>query len=166
MPESREEPLRIRPAERADCALILEFIVALADYEKLRHECVATMGALQETLFGARPGAEVLIAEWREEPAGFSLYFPNYSTFLARPGIYLEDLFVHPRYRGHGIGVALLRHLARLAVARGCGRLDWSVLDWNEPAIRFYRRIGARALDDWTQFRLDGDALKTLASAG
>ena len=104
-----------------------------------------------------------MIADWRSTPAGFALFFPNYSTFLARPGIYLEDLFVFPEFRGLGIGRALLIHLARLAVARGCGRLEWSVLDWNEPAIRFYRGIGARAMDEWTQLRLEGDALTDLA---
>lgn len=159
-------PLRIRAATRADCATILDFIVALADYEKLRHQVVATVADLERTLFGERPGAEVVIAEWQGEPAGFALFFPNYSTFLARPGIYLEDLFVHPRFRGHGIGFALLRHLAGLAVARGCGRLDWSVLDWNETAIRFYEQIGARALGDWTTYRLDGEQLESLARFG
>lgn len=157
------ENLTIRPAGRDDCALILEFIRALAEYEKLAHRVVATEARLDQTLFGARPGAEVVIAEWRGEPAGFALYFANYSTFLAQPGIYLEDLFVHPGFRGHGIGKALLAHLALLAVKRGCGRLDWSVLDWNQPTIAFYRGIGAVALDDWTQFRLEGQALRDMA---
>ncbi|HLF31436.1 MAG TPA: GNAT family N-acetyltransferase [Xanthomonadales bacterium] len=154
--------LHIRPAIREDCALILRFIQGLADYEKLAHRVVATEAQLAATLFAKRPGAEVLIAEWSGEAAGFALHFPNYSTFLARPGIYLEDLFVHPEFRGHGIGKALLQRLAQIAVERDCGRLDWSVLDWNEPAIEFYRSIGARALDDWTTFRVEGTALSKL----
>ena len=157
--------LRVRAAHRDDCATIHAFIVALAEYEQLRHEVVATVDDLERTLFGAQPGAEVILAEWRGEAAGFALFFPNYSTFLARPGIYLEDLFVHPHMRGRGIGLSVLRHLARLAVERGCGRLDWSVLDWNEPAIRFYRRLGARGMSDWTQYRLDGTHLHALANS-
>jgi len=157
--------LNIRTATIDDCGLILEFISALAEYEKLQHEVVASEEALQVSLFGDRPGAEVLIAEWQGQPAGFALFFPNYSTFLARSGIYLEDLFVSREYRGLGIGMALLSRLAAEAVGRNGGRLDWSVLDWNEPAIRFYRRIGARGLTDWTQFRLDGDDLKALADS-
>ncbi len=143
--------------------MILEFIRELADYERLAHEVVATTAQLQATLFGPVPAAEVLIAEWGGAPAGFALFFGNYSTFLARPGIYLEDLFVRPDFRGRGIGTRLLAQLARLAVQRGCGRLDWSVLDWNEPALKFYRTIGARALDDWTQYRLAGEALAAMA---
>ena len=155
--------LNIRPALRGDCTLILHFIQALAEYEKLSHRVVATEARLAATLFGERPGAEVVIAEWSGKPAGFALYFPNYSTFLARPGICLEDLYVHPEFRGHGIGKALLGHLAQVAVDRDCGRLDWSVLDWNEPAIEFYRSIGALALDEWTVFRLEGNALANMA---
>jgi GNAT superfamily N-acetyltransferase len=146
--------------------LILQFIVALADYEKLRHEVVATEEGLRSTLFGERIGAEVVIADWESRPAGFALFFPNYSTFLGLPGIYLEDLFVFPQYRGHGLGKALLSHLAALVVARKGGRLDWSVLDWNQPSIDFYHSIGARPLDEWTQFRLQGDALLAMAQAG
>lgn len=157
--------LKIRPARRRDCPVILEFIVALAEYECLRHEVTATVTDLERTLFSPRPSAEVVIAEWDGNPAGFALFFSNYSTFLARPGLYLEDLFVRPECRGRGIGLALLRHLARLALVRGCGRLDWSVLGWNAPAIAFYRRIGARPLDEWTQFRVDGDRLQALAAA-
>ena len=160
---TESKALRIRPATKADCPTILQFIVALARYEKLEHLVVATEGAIATTLFGDRPAAEVIIAEWATEPAGFALFFPNYSTFLARQGIYLEDLFVHPDYRGKGIGKALLQSLAALAVKRNCGRLDWSVLDWNQPAIDFYLQIGARALDDWTQYRLDGGALQRMA---
>jgi len=162
-PLTKPDALIIRNAVREDCAVILHFIRALAEYEKLLHEVVATQDTLAETLFGDQPGAEILIAEWDGQAAGFALFFHNYSTFLARPGIYLEDLFVHPEFRGHGIGKHLLTRLAGLAVERGCGRLDWSVLDWNEPAIRFYQGIGARALDDWTQFRLDGEALAEMA---
>lgn len=155
--------LHIRKAERRDCAIILQFIKALAEYEKLLHEVVATEAKLADTLFGEHPGAEVMIAEWSKEPAGFALFFHNYSTFLSQPGIYLEDLFVYPQFRGHGIGKSLLIYLAEVAVERHCGRLDWSVLDWNEPAIRFYKSIGARAMDDWTQFRLAGKSLENLA---
>lgn len=159
----RSPSLQIRPAHAADAELIHRFICGLADYERLAHEVVATPEKLAATLFGPRPGAEVVIAEWQAQPAGFALFFPNYSTFLAQPGMYLEDLFVLPEFRGRGIGKALLAHLAGLAVQRGYGRLDWSVLDWNVPAIEFYRSIGARGLDDWTQYRLDGEALRELA---
>jgi len=158
--------LKIRPATRRDCAIILRFIRALAEYEKLLHEVVATESELAETLFGARPAAEVLIAEWSGQPAGFALFFHNYSTFLARPGIYLEDLFVFPEHRGNGIGKSLLSRLAEIAVERKCGRLDWSVLDWNEPAILFYQSIGARPMSDWTQYRLTGQPLLNLARRG
>ncbi len=155
--------LQIRQARPEDCATILRFIKALAEYENLQHEVVATEASLMETLFGESPGAEVLIAEWSGRPAGFALFFHNYSTFLGRKGIYLEDLFVHPEFRGHGIGKALLSRLANIAVERQCGRLDWSVLDWNEPAIRFYQALDARAMSDWTQYRLTGPALMKLA---
>ncbi|MBL0171124.1 MAG: GNAT family N-acetyltransferase [Gemmatimonadaceae bacterium] len=154
----------LRPATEADVPLIRELIEGLADFERLRHECLATDEALRATLFGARPYAEVVIAEWQGVSAGFALFFHNYSTFLAQPGIYLEDLFVRPEFRGHGIGTALLQHLATLAVSRGCGRLEWSVLDWNEGAIRFYRALGARPQGDWTTYRVTGDALTRLAS--
>ena len=160
---SRNQFLVIRPAVREDSSLILEFIRGLAEYEKLAHEVVATEEMLEQTLFGDKPGAEVIIAEWDGKPAGFALFFPSYSTFLARPGIYLEDLHVHPDSRGKGIGKSLLACLARIAVERGCGRLDWSVLDWNEPAINFYKSLGAYGMDDWVQYRLDGDALKKMA---
>lgn len=156
--------LHIRPATREDCSSILQFIKDLADYEQLLPEVVATEALLANTLFGEHRGAEVLIAEWHEEPAGFALFFSNYSTFLAQPGIYLEDLFVEPRFRGHGIGKSMLCYLANLAVSRNCGRLDWSVLDWNEDAIRFYRSLGAKAMDDWTQFRLEGSFLRAMAT--
>ena len=159
--------VRIRPATEADVPLIRAFIEALADYERLRHECRATHEALRETLFGAHPAAEVVIAELDEAgatvPAGFALFFRSYSTFLARPGLYLEDLFVNPEHRGLGVGKALLVHLARIAVDRGYGRFEWSVLDWNEPAIGFYRKLGAVPMEEWTVMRVTGDALTALA---
>ncbi len=154
----------LRRAVRADVPEILRLIRALAEYEKLAHEVVATEAALADTLFGARPAAEVLLAEESGRAVGFALFFRNYSTFLARPGIYLEDLFVEPAFRGQGIGKALLKAVARLAVERGCGRLEWAVLDWNEPAIAFYKGLGARAMDDWTVMRVTGDALRELGT--
>ena len=154
----------LRPATADDVPLIRELIEGLADYERLRHECRATDDLLRESLFGERPYAEVVIAEWDGVPAGFALFFHNYSTFLARPGIYLEDLFVRPAHRGRGIGKALLQHLAALALERRCGRLEWSVLDWNVDAIGFYLKLGARPQDDWTVYRVTGDALTRLAS--
>ena len=153
----------IRAATRGDVPVILELIRGLAEYEKLAHECVASEAALLATLFGPRPQAEVLIAMVDGTPAGFALFFPNYSTFLAQQGIYLEDLFVKPAFRGRGIGKQLLIHLAQLAVERKCGRLEWSVLDWNQDAIRFYESLGAKAMDEWTVFRVTGPALATLA---
>lgn len=156
--------LRLRPAVADDVPLLLSLIRGLAVYERLEHEVVATEEALRRTLFGERRYAEATIAEWDGEPAGFSLYFHNYSTFLAKPGIYLEDLFVRPEFRGRGIGRRLLVDLARLAVARDCGRLEWSVLDWNEPARRFYRGLGAVAKTEWVIKRLAGDALTQLAA--
>lgn len=155
--------IRIERATAGDVPAILRFIRALAEYERLAAEAVATEAALRESLFGPHPAAEVAIAYDGEEPVGFALWFYNYSTFLGRAGLYLEDLFVLPQWRGRGIGGSLLAYLARVAVARGCGRMEWSVLNWNEPAIRFYRRMGARAMDEWTVFRLTGDALTQLA---
>ena len=155
---------RIRSAEPADVPLIREMIEGLATYEKLRHACVATDELLHSALFGARPYVEVVIAEHDGGAAGFALFFHNFSTFLARPGIYLEDLFVQPAYRGHGVGKALLQHLATLAVERQCGRLEWSVLDWNVDAIGFYESLGARPQDEWTVYRVTGDALTRLAN--
>ena len=157
------EELRLRPATAADVPLVLRFIRELADYERLAHEVVADEAGIAAALFGPRPYAEVVIAESGDEPAGFALFFHNFSTFVGRPGIYLEDLYVRPALRGRGVGARLLAHLAALAVERGCGRLEWSVLDWNEPAIGFYRRLGARAMDEWTVFRVAGDALDRLA---
>ena len=154
----------IRAASVADVPLIRGFIEGLAEYEQLRHACVATDDRLRDTLFGERPFAEVVIAECDQLACGFALFFHNYSTFLALPGIYLEDLFVVPTYRGRGVGKAMLQHLAALAMARGCGRLEWSVLDWNVDAIGFYQRLGAQAQDDWTVYRVTGTALSMLAS--
>lgn len=159
----KHEALKIRAASRGDCGLILEFIAELAEYEKLAHEVTASREDLEETLFGDHPAAEVIIAEWSGAPAGFALFFTNFSTFLARPGIYLEDLFVRPEFRGKGIGKALLRHLARVVVKRKGGRLDWWVLNWNRPAIEFYEDIGARGMSEWMPMRLDGAALGKLA---
>jgi GNAT superfamily N-acetyltransferase len=157
--------VRIQPATERDVPLILRLIKGLAEYERLAHEMTATEAGLRETLFGARPAAEVIIAYAAETPAGFALFFPNYSTFLGKPGLYLEDLFVLPEYRGQGIGLALMTHLASTAVERGCGRFEWSVLDWNEPAIGFYRGLGAKLMDGWSIVRITGDALTKLASA-
>jgi GNAT superfamily N-acetyltransferase len=155
--------VRIVPATRADVSVILEMIRGLAEYEKLSHLMCATEEKLRETLFAVPPAADVLLAWYNEECAGFALFFPNYSTFLAKPGIYLEDLFVKPHLRGKGLGFALLKALARIARERGCGRVEWAVLDWNEPSIAFYRKLGAASLDDWTTFRLTGAALEELA---
>jgi GNAT superfamily N-acetyltransferase len=156
----------IRPATEDDVPIILSLIRELAEYERLSHEVVATEGLLRESLFGERRGAEVLIACCKGAPAGFALFFHSFSTFLGRPGIYLEDLYVKPEFRGRGIGRALLTHLARLAEERGCGRLEWAVLDWNEPAIKLYKSIGAVPMDEWTVYRVTGEALETLATRG
>jgi GNAT superfamily N-acetyltransferase len=156
--------ITLRAARPSDVPVILRFIEALAEYEKLAQVCVATEAGLAETLFGPRPYAEVILAFSDDSPAGFALFFHNYSTFLAKPGIYLEDLFVEPEHRGKGLGKALLKELARLAIERGCGRLEWSVLDWNEPSINFYLSLGAVALNEWTMYRITGDALGNLAS--
>lgn len=164
-PMSPASPFSLRFATPDDVPVILTLIRGLAEYERLAHEVVATEELLRETLFGARPVAEVILAFSDEEPAGFALFFHNYSTFLARPGIYLEDLFVFPRFRGRGLGRILLARLARIAVDRGCGRLEWSVLDWNVDAIRFYRSMGAEPMSEWTVQRVTGEALHALADA-
>ena len=156
----------IRPATEDDVPIILSLIRELAEYERLSHEVVATEGLLRESLFGERRGTEVLIACCKGAPVGFALFFHSFSTFLGRPGIYLEDLYVKPEFRGRGIGRALLTHLARLAKERGCGRLEWAVLDWNEPAIKLYKSIGAVPMDEWTVYRVTGEALETLATRG
>lgn len=158
--------IALRPARRDDVATILALIRGLAEYEQLAHEVVADEASLAATLFGERPAAEVVIAEIDGESAGFALFFHSYSTFLARPGLYLEDLFVLPAHRGRGIGRALMAHLAALALERGCGRFEWSVLDWNTPAIGFYRGLGAVGMDAWTVQRVDGEALRRLAASG
>ena len=157
--------LIIRPATRADLPLIAQFIRDLAEYEKLVHEVRFDEATLAGHLFGSRPMAEVVIGEVGGEPQGFALFFHNFSTFEGRPGLYLEDLFVRPAARGSGLGRALLAHLAALAVERGCARLEWSVLDWNAPAIGFYEKLGARAMGDWTIMRVDGEALADLGNA-
>lgn len=159
-----DDHLVIRPAVPTDTALIFQLICELADYEKLSHEVVTDEQQLGRHLFGPRPYAETLIAEWDGAPAGFALFFHNFSTFLGRPGIYLEDVFVRPEQRGRGIGRALLARLARIGEERGCGRMEWWVLDWNDPAIGFYRRLGAVAMDEWTVFRLTGEPLARLAA--
>ncbi|MDI1251427.1 MAG: GNAT family N-acetyltransferase [Lacunisphaera sp.] len=153
----------LRSATAADVPLILSFIRDLATYEKLLPEVVATEDSLRLTLFGTAPAAHVVMAEEDGRPAGFALYFFNYSTFLAKPGLYLEDLFVQPEFRGAGTGKALLLHLAKIANARGCGRMEWAVLDWNEPAKGFYKKLGAVPLADWRVMRLTGEALAQYA---
>ncbi len=157
------EDFEIRAAVEDDLPLILRFIRKLAEYERLSHEMVATEDGLRETLFGGRKTAEVIIGEYHHVPVAFAIYFHNYSTFLGRPGIYLEDLYVDEEYRGNGFGFAMFRYIAQLARDRKCGRLEWAVLDWNEPAIQFYKKLGAVAMSDWTVYRLTGEALKELA---
>lgn len=157
--------VRVRTATSADVAVLVEMIHALADYERLGAECLVEQGSLRDHLFGSSPVAEVLIAEISDDPVGFALFFGTYSTFLARPGIWLEDLFVRPEHRGRGVGRTLLTELAQLAAERGCGRVEWSVLSWNQQATGFYLGLGARLLDDWTTCRLDGEALAALADA-
>jgi GNAT superfamily N-acetyltransferase len=156
------EPYSIRPATVVDVPVIFELIQALAEYEKLTHLVTGSAGDLEDHLFGEKPYAEVLVAESGDRVVGFALYFWNYSTFLAKPGIYLEDLFVLPEYRRQGIGKALLTRLAQVAIARGAGRLEWSVLDWNQPAIDFYERMGATVLPDWRICRVTGETLGRL----
>ena len=156
--------LAIRPATPADLLLIASLIRALAEYEKLAEEVRFDEAVLGEKLFGPRPYAEVLVGEVDGEAQGFALFFHNFSTFEGRPGIYLEDLFVRPEARGFGLGKALLAELARIAVARDCARLEWWVVDWNEPSIGFYQSLGARAMDEWTVMRVDGAALAALAA--
>lgn len=151
--------MTVRPAEKGDVPAILGFINELAEYERLTHEVVADEASLTRFLFGEERAAEAIIGEFDETPAGFALFFPTFSTFLGRPGLYLEDLYVRPHVRGKGLGKLLLRHIARLAVERDCGRLEWAVLDWNEAAIGFYEKLGARAMGDWTVYRLTGESL-------
>ena len=158
--------LTIRPAAEADLPLVLDFIRGLAEYEHLSHLVTATEETLRESLFGARPGAEVLLAFDRAEAVGFAVFFHNFSTFLGRRGLWLEDIYVIPEFRRKGYGRALLLHVARTAHERGCGRFEWAALDWNTPAIDFYQSLGAVALDDWTIFRVTGAALEKLAAMG
>ncbi len=158
--------VEIRTATEADVPLILSLIKELAEYERLAHEVSATEDLLRESLFGERQGAEALLGYHEGDPAGFALFFHNFSTFLGRSGIYLEDLYVKPELRGRGVGRAMLVYLAKLARERKCGRLEWSVLNWNEPAIRLYRGIGALPMDGWTVYRLTGESLEGLASQG
>jgi GNAT superfamily N-acetyltransferase len=157
--------MNIRNATEADVPLILDFIKALAEYERLADKVVATEDMIRRTLFGNPRYAEVIIAESDGEPAGFALFFHNYSTFLAAPGIYLEDLFVNPEARGKGIGKALLARLAQIAKSRNCGRLEWAVLNWNKPSIEFYERLGAKPMNEWTVYRLTGEDLDELAKS-
>ncbi len=153
----------IRPATVADVPMILQLIRELAEYERAPNDAVATEEQLHDVLFGERPAAEVLLAFADEEAVGFAVYFFNFSTWLGRPGLYLEDLFVRPATRGCGYGRALLQRLAQIAQERGCGRMEWAVLDWNEPAIQFYRKLGAKPMDDWTVFRLTSEGMAELA---
>jgi GNAT superfamily N-acetyltransferase len=161
--DSLRPSISVRPAKELDIDVILQFIRELAEYERLSHEVVVNEQLLQQFLFGERPAAEAIIAEYETAPAGFALFFQTFSTFVGRPGLYLEDLYVNPSMRDKGIGKALLRYIARLAVERGLGRLEWSVLDWNESAVRFYERLGADAMDDWIVYRLTDDALAALS---
>jgi GNAT superfamily N-acetyltransferase len=155
--------IEIREANAADAALILRFITDLAIYEKAEEEVIATVADIQNSLFGPQSTADAIICSIDNEPAGFAVYFFNYSTWLGKNGLYLEDLYVSPGHRGRGAGKALLRHLARIALSENCGRFEWSVLDWNEPAIRFYQSIGAEPQDEWVGYRLSGKALEDLA---
>jgi GNAT superfamily N-acetyltransferase len=157
------ENVRVVPAEQKDVPLILTFIRKLAEYEKLLDQVVADEGSLRNALFGSRPAAEVILAYIDDQVVGFAVYFQTFSTFMARSGIYLEDLFIEPAHRSRGVGTALLIYLAQLTVQRGCARLSWAVLDWNQPAIQFYRKLGAVPLDEWTVFELSGAALDRLA---
>ena len=158
-------PLSIEPARPEDAGLIVALVRELADYERLLDQVVLHEGDVVRDLFGPRPYAEAVIARTGGEPVGFALWFHNYSTFAGRPGLYLEDLFVRPAFRGRGYGEALLRHLARIALDRGCARFEWAVLDWNEPALAFYRKLGAVPMDEWTVQRVSGDALVALAGS-
>jgi GNAT superfamily N-acetyltransferase len=158
--------LNISPATAADVPLILSLINELADYEKLRHESVATEACIHEALFGETPRAEALIARLDGDDVGFALYFHNFSTFLGKPGLYLEDLFVRPQYRGRAVGKSMLKFLAALAIERGCGRFQWQVLDWNRPSREFYESLGAQADPSWVNYRITGDALRRLANGG
>jgi len=156
--------VRIVPAQATDVPVILQMIRSLAEYEQLTHEVVATEEDLRQSLFGPRPAGEVVIAYAGDTPVGFALFFHNFSTFLGRQGLYLEDLFVVPDWRGKGVGKQLLAHVATIAESRNCGRMEWAVLDWNESAIAFYRRMGAHVLDEWRLCRLTGSELRAAAT--
>jgi GNAT superfamily N-acetyltransferase len=162
---TNETDFTIRPATRADVAIILQLIRDLATYERAPNEVTATEAGLAEVLFGQKPSAEVVLAFAGDNPVGFAVFFQNFSTWLGRPGIYLEDLFVKPEMRGRGYGRALLVHLAQIARDRNCGRMEWAVLDWNDAAIQFYRKLGAKPMDEWTVFRLTRDGIANLAEA-
>lgn len=162
--ERGSSSFRIEQARERDVPVILRLILELAEYEKLADQVSVTEAGLRASLFGERPAAEVVLGYAGAEAAGFAVFFQNFSTFLGRPGLYLEDLYVMPPWRRQGLGRRLLAYLARLAVERGCGRMEWSVLDWNEPALRLYRKLGARPLDEWTVYRLTGAALLELSS--
>ncbi|NDL63215.1 GNAT family N-acetyltransferase [Acerihabitans arboris] len=155
--------LTIRPAEKRDSAIILAFVRELAEYEKALHEVKTNQQEIEKTLFGDCSRTEALICEWNAEPVGFAVFFTSYSTWLGRNGIYVEDLYVSQPYRGKGAGKALLKHIAQLAVARDCGRLEWSVLDWNQPAINFYDRLSAEPVPEWIRYRLEGASLQQIA---
>ncbi|GAB7529863.1 GNAT family N-acetyltransferase [Pseudomonas sp. 3A(2025)] len=157
--------LHIRPARPDDAAQILTFITELADYEKARHEVIASLVDIERTLFGPQTSAKALICTCNDQPIGFAVYFFSYSTWLGRNGLYLEDLYITPEHRGTGAGKQMLKHLAREACAAQCGRFEWSVLDWNEPAIRFYESIGAQPQNEWVRYRMEGDALKAFAES-
>ncbi len=159
-----ERDIEIRFVGPRDVPTVYKFICELAEYERLRHEVIATEADIYASLFGERPVAEALLAFLEDKPVGFALFFHSFSTFVGKPGIYLEDLYVKPEMRRKGVGLALLRHVAQIAVERSCGRLEWAVLNWNEPSIQFYESLGARALDEWTTYRLTGKELDSLAS--
>jgi GNAT superfamily N-acetyltransferase len=161
----QQPTVTIQKAAPGDVMLILAFIRELAEFEQLLDQVVATESGLRAALFGERPAAEVIIARFGDDPVGFALFFQSFSTFVGRAGLYLEDLYVRPNCRGHGVGSALLKHLAGLAVERGCGRLEWAVLDWNQRAVDFYTKLGARPMNEWRTFRLAGPALQELATA-
>jgi len=164
MPENRESTPTLRPAEPGDVDTVYELIVALAEYERLRHRVKGTRELLETALFGPRPSAEAVIAELDSDPVGFALFFHTFSTFVCRPGLWLEDLFVIPEQRRRGIGRMLLTHVAAIAVKRGCARLEWSALEWNEPALSFYAALGAETLTEWRTLRMDGAALIALGA--
>lgn len=159
---STNNTLKIRNATKEDVPLIVQFIKEIADYEKLSHEVIATESIVFESLFGKEKSAEVVIGEFENKPVGYAIFFHNFSTFLGRKGLYLEDLFVRPEYRGKGFGKKLLLHLVKIAKERNCGRMEWSVLNWNTPAIEFYQSLGAKPMDGWTVYRLDSDTISKL----